>query len=461
MNSLKRGRILLDVWRVKRAPRSVIERRQRRRLEELLSFVRVQSRFYKRHYADVPEDTTVLEAFPPVTKPMLMEQFDDVVTDTALTKDAVDEFLGDDANIGRRFLGRYPVWTTSGTTGEPGIFVQDDTALFLLNVLPDRWLWPSLAERNRLTQLLKHNIRGAEIAVTGGHFAGASGVALMQRESKSLQHRIQLFSPTQPLAELISELNEYQPAFLVGYSTVLVELAHAKRDGRLDITPAIITPTAEPIPPGQKHDVAAAFECPVREVYGATECFPIAVECGHGNLHVNSDWVVLEPVDDTYQPVAPGEPSATVLVTSLTNRVQPLVRYDLGDSITMFDEPCPCGSAFPVIEVEGRQRDVLHLETDEGDEVPLFPLSLATVVEEVSGVHRTQIIQTAPTTLRVRLDMRDDRDEQTVWDSVDEALRSYLVSQNLSDITIEHASESPQRNPASGKYRHVWSETDR
>ncbi len=388
MNSITRGKITLDVWRAKWATRSEIETRQRRRLAEMLSFVRRQSRFYKRHFADVPEGCTDLTQFPPVTKPTLMDHFDDVVTDTAITKAEIDAFIADESKTGHRFLGRYPVWTTSGTTGEPGIFVQDDTSLALLGALPDRWVLNVLLDIDTIRRLVKHNLRQAVIAITGVHFLGASGFALLQRESKFLENRIRLFSPTQPLDDLIEVLNRYQPALLMGYATVIVELARAQRDDRLDINPAFVSPASEPVSAAQKRDIERAFDCEVREAYAATEFNPIAIECSHGNLHVNADWVVLEPVDEYYQPVEPGEPSETVLITNLGNRIQPIIRYDLGDSITMYDEHCPCGSAFPFIDVEGRQGDVLHFETEDRRDRPIFPLALSGVVEEVPGVRR-------------------------------------------------------------------------
>ncbi|SIR67224.1 Phenylacetate-coenzyme A ligase PaaK, adenylate-forming domain family [Haladaptatus litoreus] len=458
MNPITKGKITLDVWRAKWTTRSAIETRQQRRLADMLSYVRRQSRFYKQHYTDVPEGCTDLTQFPPVTKPMLMEHFDDVVTDTAITKAEIDTFVADESKIGHRFLDRYPVWTTSGTTGEPGIFVQDDTSLALLGVLPDRWVLDALLDIDTLRRLVKYNFRQAVIAITGGHFLGASAFALLQRESTFLENRIRLFSPTQPLDDLIKTLNRYQPALLMGYATVIVELARAQRDGYLDINPAFVSPASEPVSATQKRDIERAFDCEVREAYAATEFDPIAIECGHGNLHANADWVVVEPVDDNYQPVEPGEPSETVLITNLANRIQPLIRYDLGDSITMYDEHCPCGSAFPIIEVEGRQGDVFHFETTDGRDRPVFPLALSSVVEEVPGVRRTQLIRTAPSTLRVRLEVASGHDEANVWEQVRTDLKTFLEDQRITDITLEKATESPQRNPRSGKFRHVWSE---
>jgi len=461
MNPIERGKITLDVWRARGAARAEIEARQRRRLVEMLSFARRQSRFYKRHYADVPKGSTDLTQYPPVTKPILMEHFNDVVTDTAITKAEIDAFVADETKIGQRFLGRYPIWTTSGTTGEPGIFVQDETAWTVSDVLGDRWIVPAMAGISSLSRLFTQNLRIGLVAVSGGHFAGAAGLEMMRRESVYGERRLRLFSPKSPIDDLISDLNQYQPAILEGYSTVLVELARAQQDGRLDISPALLLPTAEPISATQKRMLRDTFDCVVRELYGATEFVPIAVECEHGNLHANTDWVVLEPVDEDYQPVEPGTPSDTVLITSLSNRVQPIVRYDLGDSITLYEERCPCGSEFPIMEVGGRQGDVLQFETDEGEEVPIFPLTLSSVVEEVPGIHRTQIIRTAPTTLQIRFDVTPNATEEEVWTHIERELQSFFRTHGISRITVEAASEPPQREERSGKFRHVWSELEK
>lgn len=71
------------------------------------------------------------------------------------------------------------------------------------------------------------------------------------------------------------------------------------------------------------------------------------VSCDHGWMHVNADWVVLEPVDADYRRVRPGEQSHTLLLTNLANCVQPILRYDLGDTIVVRPERCPCGNPLP------------------------------------------------------------------------------------------------------------------
>ena len=87
-------------------------------------------------------------------------------------------------------------------------------------------------------------------------------------------------------------------------------------------------------------------------------------------MHVNADWALLEVVDENNEPVPDGETGAKVLVTNLANYTQPIIRYEIGDMITMATEPCGCGSNLPLIDhVEGRDSDVFEIKTDKGTQV--------------------------------------------------------------------------------------------
>ena len=153
------------------------------------------------------------------------------------------------------------------------------------------------------------------------------------------------------------------------------------------------------------------------------------MECLLGLFHVNSDWYLLEPVDENYQPVAPGVVSYTVLVTDLANRVQPLIRYDLGDRAKLAATPCACGNRLPAITVEGRTGDLVSFDAPDGTAIRVLPLALVTVIEETPGVHRCQAIRTGPRALTVRLEMSPDADPAQVWGAVDERLRTFFAAQ--------------------------------
>ena len=168
---------------------------------------------------------------------------------------------------------------------------------------------------------------------------------------------------------------------------------------------------------------------------------------------MNADWTVLEPVDCDGHPVPPGVPSHTVLLTNLANRVQPLIRYDLGDSVTLLERPCECGSAFPAIRVEGRCDDTVGMQAPNGKLVKLLPLALTTVLEDEGGVHRFQLRQSSATELVLRVD--PERVGAVAAERCRVSLRRFLDAQGVPNAGISIERRPLQSNPVSGKLRRV------
>jgi phenylacetate-coenzyme A ligase PaaK-like adenylate-forming protein len=163
-------------------------------------------------------------------------------------------------------------------------------------------------------------------------------------------------------------------------------------------------------------------------------------------------------VDDAMRPVPPGTPSHTTLLTNLANRVQPIIRYDLGDSVTMLPSPCPCGSPLPRIRPEGRRDEILYLESPGGELKPLLPLVMATVVEETEGILSYQVVRAGPRRLRVRVEEAPGYDRARVCDDLLRRLRAHLTSADLASAVVELAGERPLRDPTGGKMLQFYSE---
>ena len=297
-----------------------------------------------------------------------MQRFDDWVTDPRVTRAGVDAFIADREQIGERFLGRYVLWKSSGTTGEPGIFVQDADALAVCDALIT-----AQSDAAGLTQrfaqgMITHGGRAAVIAATGEHFATVASWRRVRVGNPWLPSRC--LSVLEPLPRLVAELNAYRPAFVASYPTMLFLLAAEKAAGRLTIRQPACVGRRIPCARDAGGD-RARVRLPDRQRIGASECMSIAFGCRAGWLHVNADWVMLEAVDRDYRPVPPGEPSHSVLLTNLANRVQPVIRYDLGDSIVV-SQRCACGNPLPAIQVEGRRGDIIALAAPDGTIVRLF-----------------------------------------------------------------------------------------
>jgi phenylacetate-coenzyme A ligase PaaK-like adenylate-forming protein len=279
---------------------------------------------------------------------------------------------------------------------------------------------------------------------------------LARRGHPFLSRNNRTFSLLLPLPELVEKLNDFRPAVLGTYPTAMAVLAQEREAGALRIGLVLALSGAEGLSPVVREKIASAFGCPVRDTYAASEFMGIAFDCGHGRLHVNADWVILEPVDERYRPVPAGSPSHTVLLTNLANRVQPILRYDLGDSVTEIPGPCPCGSPLPGIRVEGRRDEVLSLRSESGGMVPLLPMVLSTVVEEIPGVRSYQIIQAGPALLRIRVEEAPGKDRIKVCDDVAGRLRAFLSAQGLASAEVETTEERPARDRAGGKLRQIF-----
>ena len=432
---------------------AAIDAARRRRFDGLVKFARIRSSYYRDAYHGLSDRELSPAELPVMTKRALMARFDDWVTDPEVKLADVEAFLADRKHIGERYLDRYVVWKSSGSTGTPGIYVQDADALATFDALMAVHLEPLRFAAQHTWELLAGGGRAALVAATGDHFASIASWQRVCQSSPWIAARG--FSIMDPLRRLVADLNAYQPVFLASYPTMLALLAEEQKAGRMKIRPLHLWSGGECLPPDTHAEIESAFGCRVVNEYGASECMSIAFGCGEGWLHVNADWVLLEPVDRDYRPTPPGKPSHTVLLTNLANRVQPVIRYDLGDSVIAKPEPCACGSPLPAIQVEGRRDDVVSLCAPDGSIVRLLPLALTTVVEEAAHVHRFQIVQTADDKLMLRLDTSRKSDRQEVWCAAAGALRQYLARQSLPNVHVGLDKQGPLTDRRSGKLREV------
>jgi phenylacetate-CoA ligase len=420
------------------------------RFDALVRFARSHSPFYGEAWARLHDGPLELHELPVVTKRALMTSFDDWCTDRSVTRTAIDGFLAQRSHIGERFLGRYIVWTSSGSTGEPGIFVQDGNALAAYDALVSAQLAGSGFAKCDWQAVAAQGGRAALITADTDHFASIASWRRVASGKPWLDMRS--FAVTQPVPDIVRALNAYQPAFVSSYPTVLCLLAEEQAAGRLAIRPAALWSGGEGLSARARSEIESAFGCPLQNEYGASECLAIAHGCREGYLHVDADWVILEPVDRQFRPTPPGELSHTVLLTNLANTLQPIIRYDLGDSVRVRADACACGSPLPAIQVEGRSDDVITLRAPDGATQHLVPLALTTVVEDAADVHRFQIVQTASDRLCLRL---TDADRARAGATAMAALRAYLDRHALSNVDVVLEPGEPEPESRGGKLRQV------
>ena len=441
-----------DVWSSMHAGREHIQRLMEQRLRESIAWARGHSSFYRQLYRGLPPGECRIDDLPVVTKHDLMAHFDTVVVDPDVTDQCVREFLAQEDCVGRPLLDRYAVWTSSGTTGEPGVFVHDGRALAIYEAL-EVLRFRRLTSPAMLAAASIADDRYAFVGATGGHFAGNASVERLRSLYPWLADRMRVFSILESARVLSRRLNEYQPTLLATYPTAASLLAEEQQLGRLTIQPREIWTGGERLSSAQHARIADAFGCKVRNDYGASEFRAIACDCSCGTLHVNADWIVLEPVDERRRPVPAGRASHTVLLTNLANRVQPLIRYDLGDSVTWLEQPCECGSVLPAIRIEGRCDDTLAVSDATGATVKLLPLALTTVLEDQAGVSRFQLLQVGASALLLRLDSQSSTAD--LVSRCRQTLGRFLEVQGTANVRLDIEQCTLQPHPVSGKLRRI------
>ena len=241
-----------------------------------------------------------------------------------------------------------------------------------------------------------------------GHFASLVSTQRLRGGNPWLAGHSQNFSILQPVAALVPQLNQFRPSILATYPSAAALLAEQARRSALRLPLQEVWTGGETLTPAARQAIEQGLGCALRNSYGASEFLPIAWECGQGQLHVNADWVILEPVGAQHRPVLPGRLSHTTLLTNLANHLQPLIRFDIGDRIAQDVRLRACRSALPVVQVEGRIDDALSLPGTDGRPVMLLPLALCTVLEDEAGVFDFQLRALGPS--RWRLTLGDDED---------------------------------------------------
>ncbi len=439
-----------DVRRARKQGLDAIKQRQHERLADIFSFARVNSPYYRELYQGLPERVIDPTLLPVTNKKKLMARFDDWSTDRQITIEKVRPYIENPDLFGKEFLGKYLVITTSGTTGTHGLFLVDRRSLsvigpLFLSMISD-WLNP-----HDVRSFIRSGGRIGLVLASGT--PTATGVSITHFASR-LGKSLRALSVRAPLPELVAGLNKFQPAFVISYGTVMKLLASEQEEGRLRIKPVMALVTAEGLALDEYDHIAEVFNTKVGNLYASSECPFMSYCCEQKWLHVNADWVVLEPVEADYQPTPSGEQSHTVLISNLANRVQPFLRYDLGDSVLQRPDPCPCGNPLPAIRVQGRAADMLTFPTDHGEQITLPPLLFGTSVYHIPGIEQFQIVQNAPTNLRVRLRLEAGADPECVWQSVHNNVTRLLSDHKLTHVRLERAEEPPEQS-AGGKYREV------
>jgi phenylacetate-CoA ligase len=343
---------------------------QRERVRALITHAVMHSPYYREALGADAADRPLAD-LPTLPKSTMMAEFDRIVTDPRLQLTDMRAHLGGPDPL-QSFLGSFRVATTSGTTGRRSIvaFTHDEAAA-----------WRAASARPMMRLGIGF---GSRFAALGS----PSPVHVTRQVLVPPGVPAPPISAATPISELVGALNVQQPEVLVGAVSVWRALAEEQIAGRLQIAPRAALFSSEAVTVDVRRRVHLAWGIEPVSGYAATEAPTIATSSPeHPELEIAEDVVLIEIVDGDGRPVPPGRPGAKVLITNLINYAQPLIRYELTDSVVESPLPNPSGRPWRcLLSVDGRTADILYLRGPDGAAVPVHPSVLGSAIAPIAEV---------------------------------------------------------------------------
>jgi phenylacetate-coenzyme A ligase PaaK-like adenylate-forming protein len=219
---------------------------------------------------------------------------------------------------------------------------------------------------------------------------------MSRRSARTLDvglHRILSLPVTRPVGELVAALNAFDPDVLNVYPSMGVLLAEEQLAGRLRLSLRTMSTSSELRTPEAAARIEEAFGVRPFDLYATTEGL-WGGECDrHEGPHLFEEDVIVENVDEDGRAVPDGARGARLLVTNLANRVQPLIRLEVSDAVTLSAPACGCGRTLRRLErVDGRAEDVIWLPGAGGQPIAVVPMQFSVIARD-RDVVEFQVVQ--------------------------------------------------------------------
>jgi putative adenylate-forming enzyme len=316
------------------------------------------------------------------------------------------------------FRGRYVVGLSSGTSGARGLYLTD-------RAISERLPFAFLARSGMPWRLLPSRI-AFFLRIFNQGFADINGPLITLS-----------YMPTMlPVTEAIDRINRLGANILMAPPSMLRLLARERP--RITSPIGIVVSYAEVLDEHERKMLERVFGVRIVEIYQASEGL-IACPCREGQLHINEDLMYVELLDEAGRElVAVDTPCRRMIVTNLYNDLQPLIRYELNDLVTL-GASCSCGSGFRVIaRVIGRDDDILYFLRAEGAIGHVFPDVMSRwIITASDQIDEYAVEQPAVERLVVHIEPGEDADAADVTRRVELALVRGLSEHGLRVPTIE------------------------
>lgn len=369
--------------------RTALEATKLAKFRALVAFLTTNSPYY----ADIVRERLIdprncsPQQFPILTKALLKEHFNRIITVPDVTKRVVETFLTRSKDPRELLLDKYLVIHTSGSSGEVGYFVYSEQD------------WARATARQNRGSTPTARWRVAYYAAVDGHYAGVSTFTNPWRRAEP-NMEIGLFDVNHPLSTVLEKLNRFQPDLLCGYTTALRILAERQAAGDLHIRPLILRTGGEALTESDRKLLSRVFACDVGGWYGSSEHLLM------GTTKTNSTDMVLYDDDLMYEFF-----DDHTLITNLFNRTLPLIRYRMADVIRPAYEDKSTEPYLTLRSLVGRSELVPTFVNRSGEEDYISSITIAELF--VAGIARFQmhLLGKSAFLLKVLLDRNMSRAE--------------------------------------------------
>lgn len=411
------------------------------RLHALVDHTRMHSPYLSEKYKKLPENYTLFD-LPITEKSEITQHYDDYVTDPEIHLSQVEAYVERETLDGRLFLDQYTVLHTSGTTGKPLYMVRDDHRNKLHGQLILQRLLKGVG-----TDIMDHTKHKLAAVIYAEH--GSSSYESFLRQQASVpgyEDQMLAVNVLEDAETIVRKLNEFHPEMISGYGSVLMLLALEKQKGNLDIPVKMIANSAETLSRENHLFIEDVFGCPVKNNYCMTEGGEIAMTQDGPDMLLNEDFVIIEPVDENKHPMAdPNEWSQGILVTDLTNYVQPIIRYYVNDSVKV-ERISDDETRFPIFQIHGRANDLFELCGK-----PFSSAGIDSITELYPGILDYQFTQIADNELQVRALTLNNADREKTLAGLGNALETYFHAHGCPDAKVSYSTEFLIKKERGGK----------
>jgi len=374
------------------------------------------------------------------------KEFEDLRKIPLLTKQILRENM---ENLSaKNFKGHKTIHRTSGSTGMPlQIPVDSITESYsLANAIRGKSWWGLKVGEKELkfwgtSTPFEKTLKGKLI----------SQVKKLKDKALSSTHLSPFDTSYENLLKYYKILIKKKPKYIFGYGVAIYIFAKFILDNNLHLNnyrPKVVVYTTETLYQFQKDLINRVFGCPVICEYGAVEMGIIAYECPKGNLHLCDETLYVEVVESQKKGLKKG--FGEIVITHLTNYSFPLIRYNLGDIVSLSKEKCSCRRGLSVLgRLSGRSNDLIRKPNGEYIHPELFDY----IMRHQTGVKRYRVIEKTTGHLYLLLEM-----EHPLTEKQKNNLNKNLVHYIGDNFKIEIEVRKKIPNDPSGKFRWVISQ---